>query len=143
MSQADFDKVVTQELYYHKQDHDDPDNEAYLALLLTLAGLIDQGKTVKQLKRVIKSSPIGTSAYLPFIDAIDSQGKHIVAAFRLVSKNVLIELRMRLVSSRIKLAVDIPCFFSCIILTIIAAAHFDPVEEESRLDAQPEPINPV
>ena len=78
MSQADFDKVVTQELYYHKQDHDDPDNEAYLALLLTLAGLIDQGKTVKQLKRVIKSSPIGTSAYLPFIDAIDSQGKHIV-----------------------------------------------------------------
>lgn len=78
MSQADFDKVVTQELYYHKQDHDDPDNGAYLALLLTLSGLIDQGKTVKQLKRVIKSSSIGTSAYLPFLDAIDSQGKHIV-----------------------------------------------------------------
>jgi len=80
MSQADFDKVVTQELYYHKQDHDDPDNGAYLALLLTLAGLIDQGKTVKQLKRVIKSSSIGTSAYLPFLDAIDSQGKHIAGS---------------------------------------------------------------
>jgi hypothetical protein len=96
MSRADFDKVVTQELYYHKQDHDDTDNEAYLALLLTLAGLIDQGKTVKQLKRVIKSSPIGASAYLPFIDTIDSQGKHIVDSGYSVPTRIVYKIDLQL-----------------------------------------------
>ena len=97
MSQADFDKVITQELYYHKQDHDDPDNDAYLALLLTLSGLVEQGKTVKQLKNVINRSSIGTSSYLPFIDAIESQGEHIVGEDYQVSSSLILSVGLSIV----------------------------------------------